>query len=250
MFRKRRALAGLLAALGLASAPVGGCSRSKGADPAQVTDAGPDAEPFVPAEPAESAAAAPPSPTSPTPAPSPGSSAEAASAPEIKAPEGRPAPPEGYVTMKVMNVVVTSQGNAVLLADEAEERIVPIFVGGTEGLSIELRLRTKRYQRPLTHDLLDSLVGKLGGELVKVQVDAIRGSVFVGSVFVKQAGKLIEVDARPSDAIALALGKRAPIFVAEKVLDASSIKKRDLLRDDGDPDRVELPPAPPEPMTL
>jgi bifunctional DNase/RNase len=152
--------------------------------------------------------------------------------------------------MKVMNVVVTSQGNAVLLADEAEERIVPIFVGGTEGLSIELRLRTKRYQRPLTHDLLDSLVGKLGGELVKVQVDAIRGSVFVGSVFVKQAGKLIEVDARPSDAIALALGKRAPIFVAEKVLDASSIKKRDLLRDDGDPDRVELPPAPPEPMTL
>ncbi|HZF50783.1 MAG TPA: bifunctional nuclease family protein [Polyangiaceae bacterium] len=241
MFRKRRALAGLLAALGLASAPVGGCSRSKGADPAQVTDAGPDAEPLAPAE---SAAAAPPSP------PSPSSSAEAASAPEIKAPEGRPAPPEGYVTMKVMNVVVTSQGNAVLLADEAEERIVPIFVGGTEGLSIELRLRTKRYQRPLTHDLLDSLVGKLGGELVKVQVDAIRGSVFVGSVFVKQAGKLIEVDARPSDAIALALGKRAPIFVAEKVLDASSIKKRDLLRDDGDPDRVELPPAPPEPMTL
>jgi hypothetical protein len=241
MFRKRRALAGLLAALGLASAPVGGCSRSKGADPAQVTDAGPDAEPLAPAE---SAAAAPPSP------PSPSSSAEAASAPEIKAPEGRPAPPEGYVTMKVMNVVATSQGNAVLLADEAEERIVPIFVGGTEGLSIELRLRTKRYQRPLTHDLLDSLVGKLGGELVKVQVDAIRGSVFVGSVFVKQAGKLIEVDARPSDAIALALGKRAPIFVAEKVLDASSIKKRDLLRDDGDPDRVELPPAPPEPMTL
>lgn len=243
MFRKRRALAGLLAALGLASAPVGGCSRSKSADPAQVTDAGPDAEPLAPAE---SAAAAAPSPPSPTPS----SSAEAASAPEIKAPEGRPAPPEGYVTMKVMNVVATSQGNAVLLADEAEERIVPIFVGGTEGLSIELRLRTKRYQRPLTHDLLDSLVGKLGGELVKVQVDEIRGSVFVGSVFVKQAGKLIEVDARPSDAIALALGKRAPIFVAEKVLDASSIKKRDLLRDDGDPDRVELPPAPPEPMTL
>jgi hypothetical protein len=229
MLTNRRALAGLLAAALLA----GGCSRSK--DSSQPGDAGPDAEPLAPT--GSAAAPAPPS-----------SSAEAASGPEGK--EGRPAPPPGYVLMKVMHVVPTSQGNAVLLADEAEETIVPIFVGGTEALSIELRLTTKRFERPLTHDLLDDLVGKLGGELVKVQVDELRGSVFVGSVFVRQAGKVISVDSRPSDAIALALGKGAPIFVATKVLDTSAVKKRDMAPDPAHPERVRVPPPAGDPMYL
>jgi bifunctional DNase/RNase len=217
---------------------LGGCSRSpKDADPAQSTDAGLDAEPLAPT----GSAAAPAAPESPSPD---------IKAPEIKPSEGAPAPPQGYVIMKVADVVPTSQGNAVLLTDEAEERMLPIFVGGTEALSIQLRLDAKRYERPLTHDLLDNLVGKLGGDLVKVQVDEIRGSVFVGSVFVRQAGKIISVDARPSDAIALALGRRAPIFVASKVMDASSVKKRDLMRDAEEPERFHLPKAPPDPLHL
>jgi uncharacterized protein len=227
MLVNRRILAALLAAGLLAAA---GCSKS--AEPAP-SDSGSGVEPMPSV--ASSSAALPASPTS---------------APDTAAPEGPPVAPPGYVAMKVMDVVPTSQGNAVLLTDEAEERVIPIFVGGTEALSIELRLSEKRYARPLTHDLLDALVGKLGGELVKVQVDELRSSVFVGSVFVKQGGKLLSVDARPSDAIALALGRRAPIFVASKVLDVSGIKKRDLMRDNDEPDRVRLPPSPPEPMAL
>lgn len=235
MLTHRRSMAGLLAASFFAFGVCGlsGCSRSpKDADPAQSTDAGLDAEPLAPT----GSAAAPAAPESPSPD---------IKAPEIKPSEGAPAPPQGYVIMKVADVVPTSQGNAVLLTDEAEERMLPIFVGGTEALSIQLRLDAKRYERPLTHDLLDNLVGKLGGDLVKVQVDEIRGSVFV-----RQAGKIISVDAMPSDAIALALGRRAPIFVASKVMDASSVKKRDLMRDDEDPERFHLPKAPPDPLHL
>jgi bifunctional DNase/RNase len=209
------------------------CSRSKSADPAASNDAGP-----------ESAAAA-----APTASAAPTATAEAKS-PEERAPEGRPEPPSGYVAMRVMAVVSTPHGSAVLLVDPAEEKVVPIFVGGTEALSIELRLDGKRYQRPLTHDLLDALVGKLGGELVKVQVDELRSKVFIGSVYVRQGGKLVTVDARPSDAIALALGRDAPIFVATKILDVSAINKRDMIREGDDPERARLPPGHPEPMAL
>lgn len=228
MFKNRRALAALLALL----AGSAGCSRSSDPQLTQPIDAGADAEVNTGAASASVSASA----------------SASASAPDSK--EGPPAPPAGYVIMNVLDVVPTPHGNAVLLGDETEERMIPIFVGGTEALSIELRLGEKRYERPLTHDLLDNLVAKLGGDLVKVQVDEIRGSVFVGSVFVRQAGKIISVDARPSDAIALALGRRAPIFVASKVVDASSIKKRDLTRDQEDPERFNLPEHPSNPMSL
>jgi bifunctional DNase/RNase len=150
--------------------------------------------------------------------------------------------------MTVLEVVPTERGEAVLLVDEAESVVVPIFVGGTEALSIKLRLERQRYQRPLTHDLLDDVVGKLGGAVHKVQVDELRGNIFVGSVFVRSGGTLVTLDARPSDAIALALGNRVPIYVAEKVIDAGGVKKGDLEKRGP----IELQPRGklPEPMSL
>lgn len=154
--------------------------------------------------------------------------------------------------MTVMDIAAAGPGSAVLLVDSAKERILPIFVGGTEALSIQLRLDRTRYQRPLTHDLLDSIVEKLGGGLVKVHVDELRGSIYIGTVFVRQGDRVIGVDARPSDAIALALGHGAPIFVAVKVLDAGGLRRGDLEEDVSGEDRgqLRLPPAPSEPMAL
>lgn len=155
-------------------------------------------------------------------------SAKAPAPPQEPSAVPAPVPAKGYQVMTVMRVVATTQGNAVLLVTDGRDRIVPIFVGGTEALSIELRHQKHRYPRPLTHDLLDSLVNKLGGHITKVHVDDIKDDVFVGRVYVQRGQEVINVDARPSDAIALALGARAPIFVAEQVIERAGIRPEDI----------------------
>jgi bifunctional DNase/RNase len=137
-------------------------------------------------------------------------------------------------------VVLTPQGSAVLLQSKGSGRILPIFVGGTEALSIDLRNESRRFQRPLTHDLFDDVVSKLGGKLVKVHVDSLRSNTFIGRVFLRQEGRSFDVDARPSDAIALAIGNRVPIFVAARVFEEAGMRLEDLSV--ADPD--ELPAAP------
>ena len=136
--------------------------------------------------------------------------------------------PPGYVRMQVQDVISLSEGEAVLLVDAGRTAVLPIFIGGTEAVSIALRLRNQLPPRPLTHDLLDAVIRQLGGELVKVQVDRMTAGIFVGSIFVRTATGTRRIDARPSDAIALAVGNRAPIYAARAVLDRSGIKPSDL----------------------
>lgn len=137
-------------------------------------------------------------------------------------------PPKGFVTMTVLGVVPAGDGNAVFLIDAEHTVLLPIFVGDTEALSIALRLERRRFSRPLTHDLIDELVTDLGGRVLAVHVDALKGSTFVGTLYVVQRGRVMEIDARPSDAIAIAVGDRVPIFVARKVLDDAGIRAEDL----------------------
>ncbi len=132
-------------------------------------------------------------------------------------------PPAGYRRMAVGGVAPTADGNAVVLVDDEARRGLLIFVGGTEALSIATRFEHKKMDRPLTHDLLDSVVKKLGGDLVSVRIDRLDDDVFYGSVSLAKEGRLLELDARPSDAIALALGNGAPVFVAESVLEQAGI---------------------------
>jgi uncharacterized protein len=149
------------------------------------------------------------------------------------------APPPGYVEMTVGEVTATGDGNAVLLVDAANDVVLPIFVGQNEAMAIDLRQRKQRYQRPLTHDLLDAVMHELGGSLVRVQVDDIKDKTFVGAVFVRAGTRVIELDARPSDAIALALGNRVPIFVARRVVDQAGVRRNDRATPDSS-DRSRL----------
>jgi uncharacterized protein len=137
--------------------------------------------------------------------------------------------PSAYIRMHASDVVPTREGEAVLLLDEKETIAIPIFIGGSEATSIRLRLGKRRYERPLTHDLLDSLMRELGAQLLKVQIDDLKGGTFLGSIFIRSGGRVFELDARPSDAIALAIGDRAPIFVACRVIEASAIPRSSLL---------------------
>jgi len=129
--------------------------------------------------------------------------------------------------MDVVGVAGTELSNIVLLGN-AGDRVIPIFVGGTEALSIQLRFDGREYQRPLTHDLLDSVMATLDGKIIKVQVDKLEDDIFFGSVFIQRDGELLKIDSRPSDAIALALGSGAAIFVVTPWHCSSAARKSRL----------------------
>ncbi len=133
-------------------------------------------------------------------------------------------PPPNYVAMTAFTVMPTPHGLAVLLGDETKSIALPIFIGGTEALSIHDRIEGEPRPRPLTHDLLEAVMRELGGKLVKVQVDSVEEGVFKGTVHVWHGGRVAAIDARPSDAIALALGADVPIFVARSVLLEAGIR--------------------------
>jgi bifunctional DNase/RNase len=138
--------------------------------------------------------------------------------------------PTGYELTRVWQIVASEDGATVLLVDESETTVLPIFVGGTEALTIQLRLDGRHYPRPLTHDLLSALVADLGGRPVRAQVDELRGETFYGTVFVLQGDHLFKLDARPSDAIAMALGSGVPLFVSRSVMLSSGWRREDVDR--------------------
>jgi uncharacterized protein len=130
-----------------------------------------------------------------------------------------PAAPSGYQRMTLDDVTPQPAGGyAVRLIDADHVRTVTIYVGPSEGLAISLRSEGQSMPRPLTVDLLDSVMRELGGELDHVQVDALRYNTFYGSLHVRQGQHTRVIDARPSDAIALALGRHVPVLVADTVL--------------------------------
>ncbi len=139
--------------------------------------------------------------------------------------------PSGYEHVAVWDLVPTGDGAAVLLIDPSHTTVLPIFVGGTEALTIRLDLDGKHYERPLTHDLLASIVKGLGGEPVKAQIDDLRDDTYFGSVFVRQGERVIRLDARPSDAIAIALGSGAPLYVSRSVMLVSGVS-REMIEND------------------
>jgi bifunctional DNase/RNase len=141
--------------------------------------------------------------------------------------DGAPAPdpgvPEDFVRVSVDGVLPTEQGNALLLRSDELGRVLPVFIGDAEANVIQLRLAGGHFERPLTHDLLDRLVARLGGQLVRVLVTKLRGNTFLGTVIVRQGDWFYAVDARPSDAVALAVGNDAPVFVSTRLLETTGL---------------------------
>jgi hypothetical protein len=172
---------------------------------------------------------------------------------ELELPPAEPGPtPNGYVKVSVGGVAPTSAGEAVLLVDTLSNVAIPIFVGGTEALSIQLRLEKRAFARPLTHDLYDATIKKLGGTLESVRVDRLQNNTYYGTIVLRTTANRIELDARPSDAIALAIGNHAPILVARVVLTQAGIKLDELKH--GKAPVKDFPTAPgdnrPDPISL
>ena len=117
------------------------------------------------------------------------------------------------------------------------DRTFPIVIGLPEAFAIERRLKGIEIPRPQTHDLLASVVAQLGGQLKEIIVNDLVDGTFYAKLIIEQDGQDIEVDSRPSDAIALGVAEDVPIYVAEEVLDqteADAAADFDLETDDDD----------------
>lgn len=100
-----------------------------------------------------------------------------------------------------------------------QQRAFPIVIGMPEVLAIDRRLKGIELPRPLTHDLLEQTIEQLGGVLQKVVISELREHTFFAVLHVLQDGDTVEIDSRPSDALALAAGRSIPIFVEDQVFD-------------------------------
>jgi bifunctional DNase/RNase len=139
------------------------------------------------------------------------------------------------VEVEVAGVRVDLRSNApVLLLQErtAPFRVVPIFIGVPEANAIHLALNQVEPSRPLTHDLLRTVIEELDAQVVRVEVTELRGGTYFANVVLSQGGIERSISARPSDAVALALRALAPIYVAESVMNAEGTV---LDEDDGAP---------------
>jgi bifunctional DNase/RNase len=106
----------------------------------------------------------------------------------------------------------------VLLKEKGGERMLPIWIGPSEASSIAMELTGRRFQRPLTHDLLKTIIEGLAAKVPKIAIVELRDKTYYAKVYLEREAELITVDARPSDCIALALRTQSPIFVAEDLL--------------------------------
>jgi uncharacterized protein len=112
----------------------------------------------------------------------------------------------------------------VLLKTADDDRFLPIWIGHPEAAAILMRLQGAVPPRPMTHDLLADVVSELQGEIVRVTVTELRENTFHARITIVQDGREVEVDSRPSDAIALAVRCDAQIFAADDVIEESSIE--------------------------
>ena len=125
------------------------------------------------------------------------------------------------IKMRVAHLGLDRTNNTpvVVLQEESGERTLPIWIGAPEANAIAMELQGVKPERPLTHDLMKHLLAGLGGELRRVVISGLRDKTYLAALLVYRGESVFEVDARPSDSIALALRMNAPIYSNEDLLD-------------------------------
>ena len=140
------------------------------------------------------------------------------------------------MTIKGLMVDPITNTPIVLLRDKDGQRVLPIWVGMFEANAIALQIENVATPRPMTHDLLRNVIQDLRATVEKIVVSDLQENTFYALIYLVVDGDSVAVDARPSDAIALALRTKAPIFVEERVID--SAKPLDATADKGDAERL------------
>jgi len=125
------------------------------------------------------------------------------------------------VHMELSRIIIseTNEEQVIVLREVGGARAFPIVIGIWEAVAIDRNIKGKKTPRPMTHDLLENVIRGLDARLEKVVVTDLRDRTFYAKLILRRNGSVVEVDSRPSDAIALAVQMRAPIYVEESVLD-------------------------------
>lgn len=123
------------------------------------------------------------------------------------------------VELKRIIITETSDQQVIYLKEVAGERAFPIVIGSTEAIAIDRRLKGLPTPRPQTHELLSAVIEKLDGKLERILINDLQDHTFFAKLVIRQNGRTVEVDSRPSDAIALGVAHNVPIYVAEHVME-------------------------------
>ena len=148
------------------------------------------------------------------------------------------AAPEVEVRIRALMLDPSNRSPIVVLNDLSGEVVLPIWVGLFEANAIALEIEKSTTPRPMTHDLLRNMIAGLNARVTRVVVGALRGDTFYATIWLDQAGEVVAIDSRPSDAIALALRSDCPIYVSREVYEharqasnsTGSVSSEDLRR--------------------
>jgi len=122
------------------------------------------------------------------------------------------------IAVTIRGITMTEAGFVVLLQSQDEDKALPIAIGSAEAQAILFELNGREFPRPLTHDLFRNVLSELGATLAKIEVNELREDTFLATLHLDAQKGRIEVDSRPSDALALALRCKAPMYVADEVM--------------------------------
>ena len=136
------------------------------------------------------------------------------------------------MTVDSIRVSPMNYQRVVILKEKESDRYLPIWIGPAEADAIAVKLQDLSVPRPLTHDLIRDLVRSMEAKVLRVEVLSLKGDVFYGNIVVEAGGETIDIDSRPSDALALAVRTHVPIMVSNEVMEAAGIIPEDDLEEE------------------
>lgn len=148
--------------------------------------------------------------------------------------------------VNLYSLVALGSQYVVVLEEIEGPRLIPIWIGPAEGNSIAMHLNRIQLPRPMTHDLMINLLGELKVKISKVVITELKDSTFYASIYLQQDGEVREIDARPSDSIALALRSSAPLFVDESVFNQCEPLLKPISKEEVDDFKKKLSDLRPE----
>jgi len=148
------------------------------------------------------------------------------------------------VVIDSVRVSLTNQQRIVVLRQVGDERYLPIWIGPYEAEAITIALQEIEVARPQTHDLLKNFISAFSGRLIRVEVISLKDDVFYGNLVIEVNGKTINIDSRPSDALALSVRSNVPILVSQEVMDSAGVMPDQDLQNESSGDHPLAPDSP------
>lgn len=139
------------------------------------------------------------------------------------------------VSIDSIRVSLMSQHRVVILKDVDGDRYLPIWIGPCEADAITVTLQEVEVPRPLTHDLLKNVITEMGGEVEHIVISELKNEVFYARIVLEANGRHFEIDSRPSDALALAVRLRVPVYIEDAVMDKAAVQPEAEVEEEGAP---------------